>query len=179
MKIYVLRHGKTELNKQGILNGQIDEALAPEGIEQMKTIQIPSTVTHIYTSPMLRARQTAELVNDKLQVKLSIIDNLKEVNMGTLVGKAWRDIENGEELKVKHRSIQYDYHNIGGESAEDVKARIKAFLQELKKQHQNYEALIVTHGGIIRVMHLLDRGEALIDEVKNISLHVFDLDNIL
>ena len=179
MKIYVLRHGKTELNKQKILNGQIDEPLAAEGVTYVQKIKIPTTIKYIYTSPLIRARQTAELINYNVHAKLSIIDNLREVNMGSLAGKAWRNMENGEELKIKHRSIQYDYHDIGGESAEDVKTRVKDFLQKINNQHKDYEALIVTHGGIIRVMHLLDRKEALVDEVENVSLRIFEIDKII
>lgn len=178
MKIYVLRHGTTELNKQKNLNGQIDEGLAPEGIEIAKKTKLPKTITHIYSSPMLRTRQTTAIVAQP-QTKITFVDAIREVNMGTLAGKSWHLMANGQELKTKHRSIQYDYHDIGGESAADVKARIIAFLKEINNKHQDYEVMLVSHGGIIRVLHLLESKKALIDEVENVSLHVFDIDKII
>ncbi|HEX8931952.1 MAG TPA: histidine phosphatase family protein, partial [Patescibacteria group bacterium] len=141
MKIYVLRHGTTELNKQKILNGQIDEGLAPEGIELAKNIQLPKTVTHIYSSPMLRTRQTTAIVSQP-QTKIIFADAIREVNMGTLAGKSWHLMENGQALKIKHRSIQYDYREIGGESATDVKNRVKSFLKKINNQYQDYEVML-------------------------------------
>lgn len=83
------------------------------------------------------------------------------------------------ELKKKHRSIQFDYRRQGGESAEEVKKRIVAFCQKINGKHKDHEALIVTHGGIIRVFHLLESGEHLLDEIEHIFLLSFDVDKIL
>lgn len=181
MKIYVVRHGLTELNKKKKVNGQIDEPLAKEGIEQAKTavVLMPESITHIYSSPLLRARQTAEIINSKLNRPISWHHELGEIHMGSLAGKAWIEMEGGLDLKTKHRSIQFDYREHGGESATDVKQRVAAFLKEIHGKHSNHEALLVTHGGIIRVLHLLEHGQPLIDEVEHISLLTFDLRKIL
>ena len=58
MKLYVIRHGLTPLNKQKRVNGEVDESLASEGIEQAKVVVplIPKSVKRIYSSPLLRAR---------------------------------------------------------------------------------------------------------------------------
>lgn len=181
MKINVVRHGLTELNKQGKVNGQIDEPLAPEGIEQAKAAihLIPESITHIYTSALLRARQTAEIINSKLNLPISIHDGLGEIHMGSLAGKAWTEMEEGLELKKRHRSVQFDYSTYGGESAADVKKRVRTFLEEIHGKHSDHEALLVTHGGIIRVLHLLEHDQPLVNEIEHISLLTFDLDKIL
>lgn len=181
MKIYVIRHGLTELNKKKKVNGQIDEPLAPEGIEQVKAAisLIPESIMYIYSSPLLRAKQTAEIINSKLNRPISLEAELTEIHMGSLAGKAWTDMEAGLELKKKHRAIEFDYRPQGGESAKEVKKRIIAFLKKINGKHNDHEALIVTHGGIIRLLHLLEHGNQLLDEIEHISLHTFDLDKIL
>ncbi len=181
MKIYVIRHGLTELNKQKVLNSIIDEPLAREGIEQVRVIasRIPKSVTHIYSSPLIRTRQTAEIINARLKRLTSFHKELREIHMGALAGKSWHLMDSGEELKHKHRSIQFDYRPHGGESAEDVKKRIISLLKKLKANHGSHEALIVTHGGVIRTLHLLEHGKHQLDELENASLLIFDLDKIL
>lgn len=86
MKIYVVRHGLTELNKQKRVNGEIDEPLAPEGLEQARAAisLMPKSIKHIYTSPMIRAKQTAQTLNSKLNLVLIEHQNLTEIKMGSL-----------------------------------------------------------------------------------------------
>jgi len=180
MKIYSLRHGITQLNKQGILNGQINEPLAPEGAQQAKVAisLIPKSVTHIYSSSMLRARQTTEIINSKLHRSVSWHKELGEINMGLLAGKSWEQMKDGLELKKKHRAIQFDYHPQGGESAEDVKNRVRAFLKKINGKHGDFQTLIVTHGGIIRLLYFLEQGK-LSDKIEHLRLYTFDLDRIV
>lgn len=177
MKFFCIRHGLTELNKQKKVNGEVDELLAPEGIEQAKAAisLMPASIKHIYTSPMIRALQTAEILSSKLKCPVTTIDELTEIRMGSLAGKAWTEMENGLKLKKKHRTIRFDYRPYGGESAEEVKKRVVAFLKKIQGKHQNHEVLFVTHGGIIRLLHLLEHNKPLIDDIEHISLHTFDL----
>lgn len=181
MKIFVIRHGITELNKQKKVNGEIDEPLAVEGIEQTKAAipALPKSITHIYTSPLLRTRQTAEIISTMLKIPILATGELTEIRMGSLAGKAWEEMEGGLDLKKKHRSIRFDYHHYGGERAKEVKKRVISCLKKIKAKHQYNEVLIVTHGGIIRTLHLLERSEVITDDIKNISFHIFDIDKIL
>lgn len=181
MKIYLIRHGLTPLNKEKKVNGEVDEPLAPDGFEQAKAIVslIPESVTHIYTSPLLRARQTAEIIGSGLDLPISIEDALTEIHMGSLAGKSWEEMEGGLELKKKHRAVEFNYLPYGGESAGNVKERVVAFLKKFNNRHVDYEALVVTHGGIIRLLHLLEQGEAIYETEKNVTLLTFDVDKIL
>ena len=181
MKIYVVRHGITELNKKRILNAQIDEPLSPEGIEQAKVavLLIPKSIIQIYVSPMLRAQQTAQIINSQLHRPLLIQNALTEIHMGSLAGHSWDQMEAGTELKKKHRSMQFDYRQHGGESVGQVKKRVLNFLSQINGKHKDYEGLIVAHGGIIRLLYLLENDAPLVDEIEHISLNIFDLDKIL
>ena len=180
MKVYVIRHGITELNKKKIVNGQIDEPLAPEGIKQAQaTIPlIPDSVTHIYHSSLQRAKQTAEIINSKLNHFISSHHELREIHMGSLAGKSWKEMKSGQNLKIKHRSVQFDYQTYGGESVKDVKKRLTKFLTRIKNKHNDYQALIVTHGGILRVLHLLEHNKPLLDELDHATIVTVNLDKL-
>ncbi|MFA5770309.1 MAG: histidine phosphatase family protein [Patescibacteria group bacterium] len=181
MKIYVIRHGLTELNKAKKVNGEIDEPLAKEGIEQAKAIipLIPKSVKYIYTSPLLRARQTAEIISSKLNLPIYIQGQLTEIHMGSLAGKSWEEMEGGLVLKKKHRTVKFNYHSYGGESVEDVKKRLIPFFKNINTKHANNQVLIITHGGVIRLIHLLEYGESVYETEKHVSLLTFDRDKIL
>lgn len=181
MKIYVIRHGLTELNKAKKVNGEIDEPLIKEGEEQAKAIiaLIPKSVKYMFTSPLLRAKQTAEIINSKLNLPIHIQDELTEVHMGSLAGKSWEEMDNGLELKKKHRSVQFDYRRYGGESVKDVKKRILKFFKKINDIYRENEVLIVTHGGMIRLIHQLEFGESIYKTEKHTSLLAFDLSKIL
>lgn len=180
MKIYVIRHGLTELNKKKIVNGRIDEPLAAEGVEQAKAALslVPASIQYIYTSPLLRAQQTTFIINSNLQKPVSVHPELAEIDIGSLAGKSWTEMEAGLDLKQKHRSMQFDYRQVGGESIQDVKKRLFQFLNEIKDKHGDHQVLLVTHGGIIRLLHMLEHGEQL-EEIEHISFMEFDLKKIL
>ncbi|TSC82047.1 MAG: putative phosphoglycerate mutase [Parcubacteria group bacterium Gr01-1014_20] len=174
MKIFVIRHGQTELNKKGIINGHIDDVLAPEGIEQAKNAApfLPKTIKHIYSSSLARAKETAKILNETLNVPVTFHDELREVNFGILNGTPFLD-----EHKKRHKMLNYDWRP-SGESFEEVKTRVLKFLEKIKENDGDEEALLVAHGGIIRLLHFLEFGKPL-DEIENTSLHGFDLDKIL
>lgn len=181
MKIYIIRHGLTELNKKKKVNGQIDEPLAPEGVEQAKAAisLIPKGVKYIYCSSLQRARQTAEIINSNLNHPLSSVDEFTEIHMGTLAGYSWEEMESGLNLKRKHRTVTFDYRPYGGESVKEVKKRVTEFLKKVKQKHKDNEVLIVTHGGIIRLLYLLEQNKVVDETEKHVSLLTFDLDKIL
>jgi uncharacterized phosphatase len=174
MKIYVIRHGLTELNKKGIINGHLDDELSFEGREQAKmaAAHLPKSIRHIYSSPLNRAKQTAEILNEELQLPLTFHDELKEVNFGILEGTPFL-----EEYKKKHKSQEYDWRP-SGESITDVKKRALKILKQIRSERGDGEALVVAHGGVVRLIYFLQDGVP-IDEIENASLHSFDLDKIL
>lgn len=181
MKVYLIRHGTTQMNKEHKVNGQIDEPLVPEGIDEVKlmTSSIPKNIKHIYSSSMLRAKQTAEIISEALNVPFSLHDELREINMGHLAGKSWAEMEDGMKLKQKHRTVTFDYRSYGGESLKNVQRRLTKFLKKINGQYQDFESLFITHGGIIRVLQMLENNKAIYDTQKQVSLSTFDLDKIL
>lgn len=99
--------------------------------------------------------------------------------MGSLAGKSWEEMESGLELKKKHRAVEFNYLPYGGESVENVKERTVAFLKKINNKHTDYRALVVTHGGIIRLLYLLEKGEAVYETEGHVTLLTFNIDKIL
>lgn len=175
LKIYVIRHGQTEFNIKGLINGAIGDALTPEGEAQAKEAakSLPHSIKHIYASSLNRAKQTAEILNAERHLPIEFSDDLQEVDFGDLNGTPYL-----KEYQQIHSEMKYDWHAHGGEDVEDVKKRICRILRRIKAENGDGEALIVGHGGTIRMLHYLESGEPL-GEIQNAALFEFDLDKIL
>lgn len=91
MKYILIRHGETDWNKEGKIQGQKDIPLNEVGEQQAREVaQILKETFHItiiYTSPLQRARKTAEIIQDYLKAKLLTKSDLKEINLGIFLGK--------------------------------------------------------------------------------------------
>ncbi|MFZ1483535.1 MAG: histidine phosphatase family protein [Candidatus Saccharimonadales bacterium] len=174
MKFYVLRHGQTELNVKDLINGHLPDKLTAVGREQamLASESLPKSIKHIYSSPLTRAKQTAEILNTRLAVPITYHDELKEVSFGNLDGTPFL-----EEHKIRHVNLDYDW-TPSGENFEQVKKRVVHFLTILSKSIGEGEALLVVHGGIVRMLTYLETGEKR-GEIGNAALFEFDLDKIL
>jgi len=171
MKIYVFRHGATELNKKGLVNGWLDEPLREEGIQQAEKLrdELPEGIKVIYASTLLRARQTADIINQRFHIPISYHDELKERDWGTLSGKSFEDIENEhgpEYSKAKDFRLEYDYRAFGGESIEEVRNRIHKIIEEIRLAHNDGPVLLVVHGGVLRILNH-DYNHKLMDTMPN------------
>ena len=160
MKIYVIRHGETNANREGVLQGISDWPLNEDGIKlaeitgkNMKGIKFDAC----FSSPLVRAKQTAKLVlenSDNKNVDIQIDDRLIEMNMGIYEGKSIKP-DNLEVPVVKILLYKLNPFISGrfknGESAGECCKRTQNFLYELAKK--DYECVLVsTHGGALRAM---------------------------
>ena len=151
MNLYILRHGFTMLNKERKYNGQVDEDLLLEGIEQAKEAREElkdMDFDVIYCSPLLRTKHTCDIVNSK-HIPVIYDDRIKERTLGRLDGK---DLEK-EGLPKENFYNYYFKSNIEGfEESPVFYARVHSFINELKeKEYKN--VLIITHGGVLRAIH--------------------------
>ena len=177
MKIDFVRHGQTYLNIAGKTNGQsMDDSLTEEGINQAKEtlIKISKDYTEIYSSDLLRAKQTAEILNQKLNLSIQYDKRLRERDVGSLLEKSWMEI--GQEIKTIDKNQKYNYQPQGGESVEDVKERLLSFINEIVLNKKDEKILVVTHGGIIRLLHHMLYGETP-ETIHNASVHEFEFKN--
>lgn len=153
MELILIRHGTTQGNLEKRFIGTLDVPLAPQGEELARKVgpTLPR-VEHIYRSPLMRCRQTAELLWPG--VAMTVIDELRETDFGPFEGK------NHEELKddpLYQAWIGQDDHlNFAampvGESAQQVVDRVSIGLEKLVKDaaaHGYDRVGVVSHGGAL------------------------------
>jgi len=179
MKLLLVRHGQTDYNKADLIQGQEkDIPLNDEGRRQVQLTArgIPLEVSRIISSPLKRAFQTAEIINERLRKEIELRDELKEFKYGNLAGKSKSEIARliGQDVDTWEKQMLFDYRPYGGENAKDVQRRVLRFIDDAKERFTDEMVLVTAHGGIIDAMHFLfpqnDRPEG-----ENASVHEFDL----
>ncbi len=166
MKIYLIRHGETTGDIEGRFGGDYDDHLSDNGKVQSQRLAKKlrgKGIEVIFTSPRIRARETAETVQKELNVPLYIIDGLRERNnYGTLTGLTKAEAKEKHPLDFKKISKDKTYHHVtGSESYEKIKKRaINVFNEILSKDYKTIA--IISHGGIIStyVREVLTRGKS-------------------
>lgn len=167
-RIGIVRHGSTAWNKEGRAQGSADIPLDENGrAEAGKLAERLSTENWdlIYASNLLRAKQTAEIIGEKiggLQVQLD--PRLREASGGQIEGTT-------EEERIEKWGKGWRELDLGLESADSVIARGLPCIEEIVGQHENKNILIVSHGSFIRslLLELLDNASTKWD-LKNTSL---------
>jgi len=150
MKLIFLRHGQTDWNAKGLIQGRTDVPLNDAGRAQATALEFEH-IDAIYCSPMQRARETAEIVNRTFHLPLQTDERLTERDYGAFEGTDPRgDCPNWDELIAQH----------GGEPLSELHARVSSFLREIASKHKNQTILVVAHGGIGRMVQACYRDEA-------------------
>ncbi len=176
MQLYAIRHARTSSNERQIINGQYDDEISAGGRQEIPLLVEklrPHKFDTIYSSPLRRAMGTALPIAEEHNVDINVDRRIIEVNMGSFSNKPYDSMVPifGKTSSELLDTYEYDLRKYGGESAEEVRARVNSFMGELKTA--NYAAvLVVTHGGIIRWLHYLINGRKT-GKVPNLSIHKF------
>ncbi len=143
--IYVVRHGETEWNAINKVLGRTDIPLNDKGREQayelarsLKDLEIDVFLC----SPLCRARQTADAISNETGIRYEIDDRLIEQDFGKFEGV--NRFDDGYQEAKREYFARYP----GGESYFDIAARVFPLLKELNGAN----ALLVTHGGVCRMI---------------------------
>lgn len=151
MKLYLVRHGQTDWNIDHRLQGHSDIPLNDTGIRQAQELAAElggKELDVVYSSPLTRARQTADIITDGKN-NIIIDEDLLERSFGELEGKQvdWSKI--GDDLD---RNLNISSYGI--EPVNDMLARTKRFLNRVKAENESdAKILIVAHGGLLRILH--------------------------
>lgn len=152
MKIFVTRHGQTDWNVLGKLQGRHDIMLNEVGKEQalIASEKIKNEkIDIIITSPLKRARETAEIINKQFNVNIVEDDRLMERCFGDFEGITKIELQ---EKKKQYPEITYAFNYLKNvdifnmETIQDLCARIYECLDEITEKYKNKNVLIVTHG---------------------------------
>ncbi len=170
MKIYLVRHGQTDENDKGKLQGRINTSLNENGIRQAKRLREQlkdKSIDICITSPMKRTWETAMiLVGDRVYIEEDA--RLIERDLGNFEGKNRREYD----IK-KYWDYQKNSSEGNVERIQDVISRNTDFLEDLKKRYPEKNVLIVSHATIIRVLDHLLKGTDL-KKAKNLTALTID-----
>lgn len=148
-KLIIVRHGQTQMNVEGIFFGKLNPGLNEMGRVQCKKaedILKKHGYDAVYSSDLLRAAETAELVN-YLKLPIKFDKRLQEIDFGIFEGLSYKEIKEkypAECEKSKNEWKTFDF--VTGESLEKLQSRAIEFIESLDKTKNN---LVVTHWGVI------------------------------
>jgi 2,3-bisphosphoglycerate-dependent phosphoglycerate mutase len=157
MKLFLVRHGQSQHNAAGLRQNK-DDQLSEKGIEQAHFVASRFTevpIDRFYASNFIRARQTAEIISEKINKSIEFTDLLCERKSPSVTeGKNWKD---PEVVKITQETITHvndpQWHHSDEENFFDFRNRALRFL-ELVESREDQNVLVVTHGGFM-VMLLL------------------------
>jgi 2,3-bisphosphoglycerate-dependent phosphoglycerate mutase len=183
MRIILTRHGETDWNAGNRIQGHTDIDLNAAGEAQAEALGARlagETIDAIYSSDLTRAARTAEPTRRRMpDVEFIMTPELRERNWGALEGLRRDEIianfpRDAEALK----SGDADFAPAGGESKNQVRARVEIFLDSLAAAHPGKTVLLVTHGGIcatvLRCVLGIDMARRIPFIVDNCSMTVID-----
>jgi broad specificity phosphatase PhoE len=148
--LLLVRHGETDWNADGRLQGQTDRPLSDFGRRQARELAgelVDEELEAIYSSDLARARETAEIVGERLGLPVALDPELREKDWGT-----WEGLT----------AVERDRVEFVGESTEAHQERILRALRRISDRHPGEgRILVVTHGGSMRRVQTAALGWAL------------------
>ncbi|ODP28104.1 Phosphoglycerate mutase (2,3-diphosphoglycerate-independent) [Paenibacillus nuruki] len=175
MRIGLIRHGLTDWNALGRIQGHSDIPLNDEGrrqagllAERLVTERESVQWDFIVASELSRAQETAQIIADRLHIPLLEPDQrLKERSFGQVEGLTWQERE-------EKWGADWETLELGQEKVEDIQARGLEFLNHTMEQYPEQNILVVSHGGFLSQLFTLLLKEAHTERIGNLSLTVLE-----
>lgn len=177
MRLYFIRHGQSELNLKGILAGQTDTPLTDEGRKQAKEAAVKLEgikFDAVFSSDLSRAHETQKIMLPDYTAVTTPL--LREYDLGALVGKTVDEnvLVYGECVIESHKTG--DYRKFGGECSDDVKLRLKKFLENvIDKDYEN--VAVFAHSGLCKAMLGVAYGSSISSYCDNCAVNIFEYVN--
>jgi broad specificity phosphatase PhoE len=162
--VILVRHGETEWNLNGRIQGHSDSALTTLGGEQGRRVAerlAGEKIAAVYASPASRARDTGELIAAPHDLTVQLVDDLRERSYGSFEGLTLAEIREKHpaalEAWLPHPSRE-QVAPPDGETQPEMSRRVMAALREIVARHPGETVVIATHGGPIKsaVFAILD-----------------------
>lgn len=170
-QVYFCRHGETDWNLSHKLQGLTDIPLNDAGREQAGCIAEalgPKQLAAVWTSPLLRARDTAAAIAQAAGVELKVEERLRERNLGVMEGRTGKEVEaEFPEVWEAWRALEELPPEGRAEPEAEVISRVEAALFDLAAAHPGGAVAVVAHGAVLRCLCRKTFGNASIS-----TLHV-------
>lgn len=161
MKLYILRHGVTDWNREYRLQGQTDIPLNEDGREMARKVSEDYKdvrIDYIFSSPLKRAYETASIVKGDRELEVVTDDRLKEMSFGEYEGTTKDDREPGCSIAIYFEAPNHYKADRGAEELDSLISRAGNFLEEvifpLAKEHPDAGVLISGHGALNKALML-------------------------
>jgi broad specificity phosphatase PhoE len=149
--LYLVRHAESIWNAEGRVQGQADPPLSKRGQVQANLLAArfrDNGVAALYSSPLQRARATAEAISAVVGQPLQVDERLKENDLGLFTGLVWSEIvEHFPEFAAAWMVQPLDMP--GGEKHHEFRARAAGVMQDIAARHADGHVIVVSHGGIL------------------------------
>ena len=172
-RLILIRHGETDWNVEGRYQGQADPPLNAHGLEQARDLSeklLPLKLDVVYTSPLLRAAQTAQVISERLGIPMVLEPRLMEIHQGSWQTRLRAEIQAlYPDLFRQWEAAPWQVSPPNGETLYQVQARVDAALESIIPRHRGAGIGFVAHRIPIALIKLryqdLDR-----DIVRTLSL---------
>jgi broad specificity phosphatase PhoE len=146
-RLLLVRHGESEWNAAGRWQGHADPPLTRLGERQAEAAVLPFPVSIIWSSPLVRARRTAEIIGDAIGLEVRVDARLQERDAGEWTGLTRAEIDVRWPGYLA-RSLRPDNF----EPDPPIAARALEVLEEIAGHAESDDVLVISHGGLIRVV---------------------------
>jgi broad specificity phosphatase PhoE len=153
--LILARHGETDWNRENRFQGHADPPLNALGRRQSAELAdalAGEALARVYTSPLRRASETAEIIARRLALEIEPLEPLREIDVGAWSGLT-RDEVAARFPEPYARWLERAPHGFeDGETYEQLAARVLPAIRRLAERHPSETLLVVTHGGPSRVV---------------------------
>ncbi|MFW6304401.1 MAG: histidine phosphatase family protein [Candidatus Saliniplasma sp.] len=185
IRVFIVRHGETEWNRERRFQGWEDSPLTTAGREQVLSLAErlkEYKLEYLYSSPSGRTMETARIIANMKDLDIIKEPGFKEINLGDLEGKRveWVN-ENYPDILNDFWNDPVNYEPLSGESFYDLKNRVLDTLDNILNKHGGENVMIVSHAAASKMMLSFFEGRKLEDlweppELKAASLSIVDIE---
>jgi probable phosphoglycerate mutase len=159
--IHLARHGETDWNRELRWQGHADPPLNALGRQQARALAeslAGMRIAAVYSSDLRRASETAEIVAGRLEAPLHLDAALRELDVGSWEGQTLAELEARHAQAVARWERSGEHGWEGGESHEEMAARVLEAIRSIAGEHGGEEVLVVSHGGPMRALKAFAAG---------------------
>lgn len=153
-RLLLIRHGETDWNRSGRVMGDQPIPLNPTGEQQARAcadMLSQTPIAGIFTSPVLRAVQTADILGRARATRPQHLAGLSEIGVGDWLNRYWKDFAD-DPVKQEWYTHPHRARPAGGETLQEVQARAVAAVEQALQTAPDGTYLVVSHGDVVRAL---------------------------